>query len=172
MQHGGKQSRLQPHMPRHQHVFQHGHVLEQTDVLEGARHAHLGDFIRRVGDEVVVLADVRAGVELAHFAGGMTLRNDLAAQLDATVGGRVHAGDDIERGGLARTVGADQGNGLALVYVHAEAVHGHHAAELHGYIFEFKDGFDDVHFPAPFPAAFAAVFLRKRSGSSREPMMP
>ena len=102
----------------------------------------------------------------------MALRDDLAAQLDAAVGGRVHAGDDIERGGLARAVGTDQRDGLALIHVHGKTVHGHHAAELHGYIFEFKDGFDDVHFPAPFPAAFAAVFLRKRSGSSREPMMP
>ena len=156
-------------MTGYQYVFQNRHALEQTDILKGAGHAHFGNLVRRVGDELAVFADVASGVELLHFAGGMTLRDDLAPHFHIAVGGRVYAGDHVEGRGLARAVGADEGHDLALVHVHAQAVHGDYAAELHGHVFQLQDGLDAI---AHFTAPPFCTFLRKRSGSSRVPIMP
>ena len=51
------------------------------------------------------------------------------------IGGGVHTGDDVERRGLAGTVGANQRHDLALVDLQIQIVHGYHAAKLHSDIF-------------------------------------
>ena len=48
------------------------------------------------------------------------------------IGGRVHAGNDVESGGLACAVGADQGDELVLIYFQVQVIHSDHAAKLHG----------------------------------------
>ena len=62
------------------YVIQHAQLREQADVLERAGNAQLADFMRLFADEV------------------------LSVQTDAAVGRAVHAGQHIERGGLACAV--------------------------------------------------------------------
>jgi hypothetical protein len=71
-------------------VVDHAHALEQRQVLEGARHAHLGH-----------LAAV-------HVAEG------LAAKGDAALLRRVDAVDAVQHRALAGAVGADDGADLVL----------------------------------------------------------
>ena len=92
-----------------QQVLQHGGVLEQLDVLEGAGNAQAGHAVRRLGGQLQQA--VGAGV------------------VDLARGGRVDAADEVEHRGLAGAVGADQGEHLAPAHVEADVVHGQHAAE-------------------------------------------
>ncbi|MPN02648.1 hypothetical protein SDC9_149864 [bioreactor metagenome] len=65
----------------------------------------------------------------------MIAHNGLPAELHPAVAGRVYSGDDVERGGLTRAVGADQGDDLPFVDLQIQIVNRHHAAELHGRVF-------------------------------------
>ena len=49
---------------------------------------------------------------------------------DGSGGGFEITGDHVERGGLARTVGADDAQALALLYGEVVVIHRHDAAEL------------------------------------------
>jgi hypothetical protein len=49
---------------------------------------------------------------------------------DVAVRGVVNATDQVEDGGFARTVGADQGEHLALANIEVDFVHSPHAAKL------------------------------------------
>ena len=63
--------------------------------------------------------------------------DDLSAvEPHRAIGGLVHAGDDIERGGFACAVGADEGHDLTLVDLQIQIVHGDDAAELHGNVIQ------------------------------------
>ncbi len=106
----------------HLHVFQHRKVLEQLDVLEGTHDAQLGHFLGgEVGDVPPVKQDLAGG----HL---------------------VSAGAEIEKGGLAGAVGADDAEDLALFNLHVHVVDGFQAAEV------FADGLafqNDCHITAP-----------------------
>ena len=80
----------------------------------------------------------------------MVADDGLVAEGHLAVGRRVHAGDDVERCGLAGAVGADQGYDLALVDFHAQVVDGDDAAELHGHIFKTENMFSHGSCP-PLP---------------------
>src|SRR5882757_7397055 len=93
-------------MPRQQEVLQQRGMLEQLDVLEGAGDAQRGDAVRRhVGDVGAVEAEMARGR-------------------------LVDAAYQVEDGGLAGAVGADDGEDLALLDVEAHAVDGADAAEM------------------------------------------
>jgi hypothetical protein len=95
-----------------QQVLQHGGVLEQLDVLEGACNAQRCNFVWRLAGQ----------------------RNHaLRAQVsDLALGGGVDAADEVEHRGLACAVGADQGEDFALAHIEAHIVDGQHAAKAHG----------------------------------------
>ena len=121
-----------------QHVVKHRLGLPQPDILERAGHAHLGDFVRRGREGVGVLPRVLALVELFHLALGIVLNDLLLLEPHRPVRGLVHAGDHVERRGLARAVGTDQGHDLPLVDLQVQVIHRHHAAELHGDVFNLQ----------------------------------
>ena len=73
------------------HVLEHADALEHAGALEGARQAQRGDLVR--------LQIVQRGAAIAHLALGRPQK----------------AGDDVEGGGLAGAVRADQADDLALV---------------------------------------------------------
>jgi hypothetical protein len=93
-----------------QQVLQHGGVLEQLDVLEGARDAQRRHLVRGA------------------------LRELDAVEVDAAAGGRVDAADQVEDCGLAGAVGADQREDLAPLHVEADLVDGQHATEAHAQV--------------------------------------
>jgi hypothetical protein len=104
-----------------QQVLQHGGMFEQLDVLEGARDAQARDLVWRLLGERE--RAVRAGV------------------LNLATGRRVDPADEVEHGGLAGAVGADQREHLALPDVETHVVHSEHAAEAHA---EVLGGKEDV----------------------------
>ena len=112
--HGGQEQDILPELgggmavPADQQVGQHGRILEQLDVLEGAGDAELGDLVRR------------------HLG-------DVAALEEQLARGRVvEPRDQVEDRGLAGAVGADDGEDLALFDAEAHAVDRLEAAELQG----------------------------------------
>ncbi len=106
----GPQGRQRPHfqalVPPGEDVFQHAHAAEKLDVLESAGQAAPGPLI---GGE-------------AH---------QLLSGKDQPPGrGRQKPVDDIEAGGLARPVGADEGQDLSFGHVEGHPVQGLDAAEV------------------------------------------
>ena len=81
-------------------------MVEQADVLEGARHARRQHPVRRGAGDVAILED------------------------DPSAGDRYDTADQIDRGALARAVGADQAEDLALFDFEVELVDGMDAAEM------------------------------------------
>ena len=79
-----------------------------------------------------IFPGIFTGIQPFHLAGGMVFQNALILEIDRAVGRLIHAGDRIERGRLTGAVGTDERNDLALMDLHREVVHCHHAAELHG----------------------------------------
>ena len=75
------------------------------------------------------------GILPLHFAGGMVHGNGLILKVNRTVGGLIHAGNAVEGGGFAGTVGTDECYDFALVGFHGKVIDGNHAAELHGDVF-------------------------------------
>ena len=148
---GGKDVAGAQHVLGDEHIVEHGLGLPQADVLERARHAELGDPVgRRVqngcGEELFGLL---ALVALLHLALRMVADDRLAHEADLTVRRLIHAGDGVERGGLARAVGTDERDDLALVDLKAQVVDGDDAAELHRNIVETQNVL--AHFsPPPF----------------------
>ena len=90
----------------HLHVIQRCHIGEQPDILEGTGDAQAVDLV-----------------------GGHSLDVDAVDQ-HATPGGLVHTGKQVENGGLARAVGADEAGDLSGANRNVEAVHGGEAAEV------------------------------------------
>jgi hypothetical protein len=90
--------------PRHD-VVEHAHALEQREVLEGARHAHLGHLAR------------------VHVLEG------LAAESDGALLRPIDAVDAVQHRALARAVRADDGPHLMLAHVEADVRQRLHAAE-------------------------------------------
>ena len=92
-------------VPADQQVVQHGGMLKQLDVLEGARDTECGDLVRRLvgqfGAHVVDVARCRC----------------------------VDAADQVEDGRLAGAIGADQGEHLTLFDIEADIVHSQDASK-------------------------------------------
>ena len=91
------------------HVLEGGHLAEQTDVLERPR-------------------DARARV----IALRLNPARSLALERDHPARERVHAGDGVEDGRLARAVRADEPEDLALVDVQGHVAERGDPAEPHG----------------------------------------
>src|SRR5699024_3030957 len=108
-----------------------------------------------------------SGVQLLHLALGEVLHHGLLAEGDPAVGRFIHAGNAVEGGGLAGAVGADESHDLSLIDLQGQVIHRHHAAKLHGDVFQLED-MCLAHF------ATSLVFLRglSRSVISLLPMMP
>ena len=90
-------------------VVQHGHALEQGDVLECARYAECRDTARGGLREVVAIDGDAAGIRM------------------------VEAADQVEQRGLAGPVGTDHGQHLAAQHVQADARDSLHPTELLGH---------------------------------------
>ena len=106
----------------------------------------------------------------------MVAHDALAVEADAAVGGGVHAGNDVERGGLSRAVGSDKGHDLALVDLQAQVIHGDHAAELHGDILNRQNvlaHLDATSFALSFSRkSFPKKLMMASQENSLSPMMP
>ena len=153
-----------------EHVLKYGLAFPQTDVLERAGNAHPGDLIRSRCNDVGIRSRVLPLVELFHLAVGRVLNDLSPLEPHRAVGGRIHTGHNVEGGGLACAVGADQGDDLILIYLQVQVVHSHHAAKLHGGVFNGQYVFTHLERTSSL-AAFAvdAGFFWK---SSQSPMMP
>ena len=97
-------------------VLQHRLVVEQADVLEGAGDAGPVDL------------------------GGGHAVDVLAVQQDGAVGGLVDLGQQVEDGGLAGAVGADEAGDLRAAQGNVEVVHGLEAAEGDAQVDALEDG--------------------------------
>ena len=114
---GGSQIVLHGLMQAHLDVVDDRQLFEQADVLERAGHAHPVDLI-------------------GLFAGrGHSIDQDGAA------GGLVNVGEQVENGGLARAVGADQASDLVAADHQVEAVHGGQAAKIDAQLTDVQNGF-------------------------------
>ncbi|MNN59352.1 hypothetical protein D3C81_1744630 [compost metagenome] len=112
---GGAQAPLQGHA----HVLQHAHVTEYGGNLERAHQAQVGYAVR------------------AQPAYRLPLVEHLA-----TAGGQ-KARQQVEDGGFAGAVGADQGMDMPFLHLEIDRVHGGEAIELLGQSPGFED--DVVH---------------------------
>ena len=97
-----------------QKVLQHGGMLEQFNVLKSTGNAQIGDLVRLLI--------------------GQAQRALRPGEIDHTRGGRVDAADQVEHGGLACAIGADQGEDLAALDVEADLIDGQHAAKAHAQV--------------------------------------
>ncbi len=104
-QHDPEHAALRAAVPAHHDVLQRRHLVEEADVLEGARDAQPGDLRREHAGDLATL------------------------EADGARRGPVDAGDGVEQRGLAGPVGADQPDDLVLVGVEVDLVDGDEAAE-------------------------------------------
>ena len=93
----------------HSDVVQDIHVAPQGQVLEGSSQSPGGNFI------------------------GFKSFDGIAFQVNFTLGGGVHPGDEIENGGLAGTVGADESGDLPGFDAQTVVVYRTKAAEIVGH---------------------------------------
>ncbi|MGY3585120.1 hypothetical protein ACVIF9_003797 [Bradyrhizobium sp. USDA 4350] len=93
-----------------QQIAQHGRILEQLDVLEGARDAEPGNVVGRLLGDVLILEE------------------DLAR------GRRIDPRDQVEDRALAGSVGPDDREDLALLDREADRIDGLEAAEMQGQV--------------------------------------
>ena len=104
-QHGAEHAGAGTHVAADHHVLDRAQVGEQADVLERARQAGIGHFMRLLARH------------------GLTIEGAGAVLRD------IQAGQHVEQRGLARAVGADQAVDLALLNVEADVRQGLQAAE-------------------------------------------
>jgi hypothetical protein len=109
-------------MPPDHHIFQNGHVLEQPDVLECARHPFGGHLIRFEPVQALCFSLARK-------------------QVDIPLCGIVDARNAVEQGGFAGTVGSDQRHDLALIHRHVDAVQSPQTAKIHGQLVNVQHPF-------------------------------
>ena len=106
---------MRPRQTWHQHVLQHRHAAEQLGDLEGAPDAQCGE-----------------------FAGCQAVRAFGADEYVAGSRGEV-AGQQVDGGGLAGAVRADQADKFVVAYCEVEIVDGDDAAEPLGQVARFDD---------------------------------
>ena len=97
------------------HVIQYAHAPHDLGDLEGAADAQAGDLVGGQAGDVP------------------------AAEKDLSVGGREHAADDVECGGLAGAVGADEAMDGPLRYGQVQFLDGMHAAKALVDFTQFQD---------------------------------
>src|SRR5690625_1047842 len=102
---GGQGIGIHEDVAAHQNVVEHAHAAEERDVLKGAGDAAPRDAMRL---QVVDLS---------------------ALEGDRPFLRRVESGDGVDEGGLARAVGADQAEDLALADARRDVLQGVHTAE-------------------------------------------
>ena len=90
-----------------QNIVQNRHLVKQADVLEGAGNARMAGLNGRVVVDILLV------------------------EQDGAVGRLIHLGQQVENGGFARAVGADQTGDLGHADGQVEIVHRLEAAELH-----------------------------------------
>ena len=117
LEHGTDDTGVGADVAPHHHVFHRRHLAEQPDVLEGPGDAGFRDLVH----------------------GARFVR--LALQDEASRVGRVEAGDHVEEGRLAGSVGADQAIDLATPDLEAHVGKCLQAAET---LADPRDGQDDV----------------------------
>ena len=98
-------------VPADQQICQHGRILEQFDVLEGAGDAEPGDVVSRLLGDVLVF------------------------EKDLAVRRRIDARDQVEDRALAGAVGADDREDLALLDREAHGIDRLQAAEMQRQVF-------------------------------------
>ncbi len=98
--------RAMPRVQAHHHVFENGHLLEETDSLERAAHTPRSDHMRAQANHGPAVDEDLAGLRL------------------------LHARDAVEQGRLTAAVRADDAEDLASVHVEGHVVDGAQAAEL------------------------------------------
>src|SRR6266568_1076286 len=104
-EHGGEEAGPGAAVPAGQHVLDRRELLEEADVLEGPGHAQHHDAMR------------------------LHAQQRPLAEADRPAVGAVVAGDEVEGGGLAGAVRADEPDDGALRHVEGDVVHGGEAAE-------------------------------------------
>ena len=97
-------------------VIQNGHIRKQADILEGSGNAQLVDLVYRHSLDVD------------------------AVDQHGAAGGLIDAGEQIENGGLARAVGADQAGDLGGADGNVEAVHSRQAAKVDAQVPHVQNG--------------------------------
>src|SRR5207249_8121767 len=105
VEHGAQHAVLHVDVATEHEVVDDGHAPEERNVLKGAGHAQGGD------------------------AGGREPGELVAVETDGPLLRVKDAADAVQQGGLARTVGTDDGQDLALLDVEADAADGLDAAE-------------------------------------------
>ncbi len=89
-----------------EHIFKHRQVLEQADILECPRNAHVRDSV------------------------WFKPKNGLLPELDRTRGWFVDTGDQVENSGLACSVRADKADNAALRHIETHISHSSEAAKF------------------------------------------
>ena len=162
-------------MPGDQYVVKYGQIFKQPDILEGPGNAQLRNLIRCLGNHLIVFHRVFSQILFLHLSPGIIFHHGFPPEGNQSVGRGVHAGNHIESGGLARSVGADQRHDLSLVHIQGQVVYRHHAAKLHGHMFHMK--YILRHYASPPVWGFFFFFRLNRPNSpfqvnSLVPMMP
>ena len=116
MEDAGNKGALHGIVQTHLHVVENGHIRKQPDILEGTGNAQLIDLVHRHSLDVDAVDQHRA------------------------TGGLVNAGEQVENGGLARAVGADQAGNLGGADGDVEAIHGSQAAEVNAQVPHIQNG--------------------------------
>ena len=107
-EHRGKHIRARADMRPHQGILEHAQLLEQGGLLEGTHDAH---FRNRVG---------------------LLALDALPLVVNTARGRDLEAGDVFEHGALAGAVGTNQAAYFALLYLEADVIQGHQAADREG----------------------------------------
>ena len=124
MEHTGEEIALDLIVHTHFYIVQDGHVGEQTNILEGTGNA-----------------------QLRHLMGGHPLGVDAVNQHRAA-GGLIHAGKQVEDGGLACAVGANQAADFCGTQGDVEAVHSGQAAKVDAQVAHIQhQGLAGIGFP-------------------------
>ena len=118
-------------MHRDEHVFQNGHLLEETNILERTRDTQPGDPVRRQPHDLPIITLMLAFIGLRHLAVREILDHAHAVDVDSAVGRFVNAGDHVERRRLACTVRSDQTDDFIFADLQIQIVHRDDPAELH-----------------------------------------
>ena len=113
-EHFAPQPRLAVGVAADQKVLQNSGVLKEFDVLKGAGNTQPGNLVR--------------------WLIGQSQRALRPSKVDHACGRVVDAADQVEDGGLACPIGADQGEDFAALDVEADLVDGQHAAKAHAQV--------------------------------------
>src|SRR5439155_20564621 len=97
-------------MKRDPHVVKDRQGRKEPDILEGSRDALLGDLIR------------------------LSSHNGASSKTDLAFGGPIHAGDEVEDGGLAGAIRPDETDQFALAHLQVQRGNRGETAEPDGAI--------------------------------------